>query len=951
MPGALLMCAILPAASRRRKGLFCMKKSSLSGAACVALFAVSAYAQQPRIAAPVNNLERMTLHGHIHPNARADFDQGRAAPSLEMDSMTLTIPPSPAQQTELDQLLKAQQAPGSSSYHQWLRPEEFAERFGASPSDIQAISAWLQSEGFTVSAVARGRNSIAFSGTAGQVESAFQTEVHNYLVNGTVSYANATDPTIPGAFNGVVTGIRGLHNFRMRAHSRALAKPNYTSANGVHQITPGDFAVIYDVAPLYAAGIDGTGQSMAVAGQTVVNLSDIETFRSTYGLPANNPTLMLVPTSRSPGISKDDLPEADLDLELSGAVARNATIFYVYATDVMVGVQYAIDQDLAKVVSVSYGSCEQETANSDIAAFRTWAQQGNAQGITWFAASGDDGAADCADSQNPGYAVDTPGSVPEVTSVGGTQLMEGIGNYWNATNTSNGTSALSYIPEATWNTSVEDDEPSASGGGASIVFGKPSWQTGSGVPNDNARDVPDVSLAASPDHDGFFIYTGGSLQIFGGTSVAAPSFAGITVLLNQYQISKGIQSSPGQGNINPNLYSLAQTNPAAFHDVTTGNNIVTIPCSRRLLNCTPTPVGYYAGAGYDQTTGLGSVDAYNLITGWSGEVSTPTGGSAVITLLANLRTIAPSEVTYLTATVTSADGSTPTGSITFEANGTSLGSAALTGVGAMATATLAVNGGELPLGSATLTALYSGSSNVTASVAMNVTASGSGGGAPAVTALVNPASYKTAVAPGGILTVFGSQLAPAGSSPASAASLPLPVSLNGVAVLINGVAAPLYYASTGLLNVEIPYQTQPGPATLSINNNGSVTTQGLTVSATAPAIFTSTSGAIVPSATASRGQVAFLYITGAGTVSPVVSTGSAPSSSTPLADLPAPTQAATVTVGGAPATIQFIGITPGLAGVMQINFEVPTSIGTGSQQVIVSLGGVSSPAATLTISN
>jgi uncharacterized protein (TIGR03437 family) len=924
-----------------------MKKTALPVAACLAIFASAAFAQQARIAGPVNNLQRLPLRGHTHPNARADFDQGRVSPSLEMDSMSLTLAPSAAQQADLDQLLAAQQNPSSPSYHHWLSPENFADRFGASPSDIQTISAWLQSQGFTVTGVARGRNSIAFNGTAAQVESAFQTEVHSYLVNGEVHFANATDPAIPAAFNGVVAGIRGLHDFRMKARSRPRPTANYTAGDGEHQITPNDFAIIYDVAPLYAAGIDGTGQRMVIAGQTAINLSDIQTFRSTYGLPANNPQLMLVPTSRSPGINKIDLPEADLDLELSGAVARNAAILFVYATDVMVAVQYAIDQDLAPVVSVSYGSCEAETLNSDLASFRSWAQQGNAQGITWFAASGDAGAADCDDSQHPGFSVDTPGSVPEVTSVGGTQLMEGTGQFWSATNSASGASALSYIPEATWNTSVEDATPSASGGGASVVFSKPSWQNGPGVPNDNARDVPDVSLASSPDHDGFFVYTGGSTQIYGGTSVAAPSFAGLTVLLNQYLVAHGIQSSPGQGNLNPALYSLAQSNPGAFHDVTTGNNTVTISCPRRSLNCTATPVGFFAGVGFDQTTGLGSVDAYKMVTGWNGSASNP-GGSAVITLLANLRTIAPSEVTYLTATVTSADGSTPSGSITFEANGSAIGSAALTGVGATATATLSVNGAQLPLGSATLTAQYTGSSNVTASVTMNVTASGSSSGTPSVAALVNPASYKTTVAPGGILTVFGSQLAP---SVGSAASLPLPVSLNGSAALINGVAAPLYYVDSGLMNIQIPYQTATGGATLSINNNGSVVTQSFTVSAAAPAIFTDASGGVVPSQSASRGHVAFLYITGAGAVSPVVSTGAAPASSTPLADLPAPTQTTTVTVGGTQAAIQFIGITPGLAGVVQVNFVVPSSIGTGPQQVVVKVGGGSSQAATLNVAN
>ena len=221
----------------------------------------------------------------------------------------------------------------------------------------------------------------------------------------------------------------------------------------------------------------------------------------------------------------------------------------------MTSVQYAIDQNLAPVVSVSYGSCELETPSSESSAFVQWAQQANAQGITWFAASGDDGAADCDDSQNPGLAVDLPGSVPEVTSVGATEFVEGTGTFWSVTNNANGASALSYIPETTWNDSAEDQEPSASGGGASILFSKPAWQTGPGVPSDNARHVPDIALNGSDDHDPYMVYTSGSLQLYGGTSLPTPSFAGLTALLNQKLGSAGV------GNINPKLYSLAQSEP------------------------------------------------------------------------------------------------------------------------------------------------------------------------------------------------------------------------------------------------------------------------------------------------------------------------------------------------------------------------------------------------------
>jgi uncharacterized protein (TIGR03437 family) len=916
------------------------------------VLAVGAAAQQivqrNRITQPVDNSQRLTLSGHVHPSALPEYDQGRVSPSLQLSYATLTLSPSAAQQAELDQLLADQQNPASANYHRWITPEEYGQRFGASEADLNTISTWLQSQGLKVEAVARGRAWIAFSGSAAQVEAAFQTEIHHYLVNGELHFANAAAPSIPVALSGVLRGVRGLHDFRLKPSNRLRALPEYTTARGVHYIVPDDFATIYDVKPLYAAGINGSGQKLVIAGQTEINMSDIEQFRSMYGLPANNPQPLLVPGSQNPGISSNDLPEADLDLELSGAVARNASIIYVYASDVTQAEQYAIDQNLAPVMSVSYGACEQETLSSDLQTFRSWAQQGNAQGMTWFAASGDSGAADCDDEANPGLAVDTPASIPEVTGLGGTEFVEGSGQYWSSTNSSTQASALSYIPETTWNDSAISESPDAGGGGASVVFGKPSWQTGPGVPGDNARDVPDLSLSASNAHDVYYVYTGGSLQGYGGTSVAAPSFAGIATLLNEYLVSNGAQTGAGLGNLNPSLYALAQTNPGAFHDVTTGNNIVTVPCAHRRTTCTSTPVGYSAGVGYDQATGLGSVDAYKLVTGWNSKVSTAPSPDA-ITLLTNLNTVSPTEVMYLIATVTGAGGATPAGSVTFEDNGTAIGSAALAGSAGTATATLIVTGSQLPAGAGTITAVYSNPSNVTASLTVNVTSSGSSSnGTPVITALANPFSYQPTFAPGGILSVFGSQLAP---SPASAAGVPLPVSIGGVAALVNGEAAPLYYVSPGLINVQIPYEINPGTVTVSINNNGAVVSQSFTVAAAAPAIHVDQNYVLSPTGSAVRGQEIAIYITGAGAVSPAVSTGAAPSSSTALANLPVPTQAVSVTVGGTRATIDAILVPTWSVGVTQINFTVPATITTGAQSVVVTVGGVSSAAGTLNVTN
>ena len=562
----------------------------------------------------------------MHPKAAPENDQGRVDSSLTLTYVTVVLKPSPAQQADLEQLLAEQQDPSSPNYHHWLTPEEYADRFGVSQGDLNQVTAWLQAQHLTVAAVARGRNWVAFRGAARDVEEAFGTELHRYEVNGALHYANASAPSIPAALDPVVLGIHGLNDIRLQPAIRfaktlpaGSSRPNYTSGSGNHYLAPDDIAAIYDMQPLYNAGIDGTGQRLVVVGQTQINLSDLEQYRTYFNLPAHDPQVILVPNTTNPGISNSDLVEADLDLELSAAVARNVSVLYVFSADVTDAVQYAIDQNLAPVLSMSYGACEALTPASDASTLQSWASQANAQGITWLAASGDSGAADCVGESSRasyGLAVDLPAAIPQVTGVGGTEFAEGSGSYWNSTNSASRASALSYIPEAVWNDSALVGSPTAGGGGASVNFPKPSWQAGTGVPSDGARDVPDVALAASADHDGYLIFSGGNEVVVGGTSAGAPSFAGITALVNQYTVSKGYQASPGLGNINPRLYGLAQAMPGVFHDVTAGNNIVNA-CPGKARTCSATQVGFSAGTGYDQATGLGSVDTYNLVTSWN----------------------------------------------------------------------------------------------------------------------------------------------------------------------------------------------------------------------------------------------------------------------------------------------------------------------------------------------
>jgi subtilase family serine protease len=321
-----------------------------------------------------------------------------------------------------------------------------------------------------------------------------------------------------------------------------------------------------------------------------------------------------------------------------------------------------------------------------------------------------------------------PASIPEVTAVGGTEFNEGSGDYWNTTNDANRASARSYIPERAWNDSDIDGEPSATGGGLSTYFAQPTWQNSLGFA-DAARHLPDVSMTASADHVGYLVYTGGTREVFGGTSVPTPVMAGVAALMNHLLVARGVQANPGMGNMNPGFYALAKNSPDVFHDITEGNNIVTVPCPRN--RCTPTPVGYNAGPGYDNVTGLGSFDVFKLAMAWAG---VPSSGTTSISLLSNLRNLSATDMTYLTATVTGANGSTPSGSVTFSAGSTPLGSAALVGSAGTATATLVVRGSQLPVGSATITATYnpSGSASATATVTVSVSSTTTGNGKHAV---------------------------------------------------------------------------------------------------------------------------------------------------------------------------------------------------------------------------
>ena len=349
--------------------------------------------------------------------------------------------------------------------------------------------------------------------------------------------------------------------------------------------------------------------------------------------------------------------------------------------------------------------------------FRSIVQQANAQGITFLAASGDSGAATCDGAFSEpvatnGLGVSFPASIPEVTAVGGTEFNEGSGAYWSSTNTPNGASAMSYIPERAWNDSVATGLIEGGGGGASILYSKPAWQSGPGVPSDNARDVPDLALAASGYHDGYNLCTLGTCRLSGGTSVSTPIFAGILALINQSIANKG--AAAGLGNINATLYRLAQNVSGVFHDITAGDNIV--PCASGTPGCASGSYGYAAGPGYDLATGWGSVDALNLVNAWNSS-----GVPTAISVTADHSSVTLSDAVQLTITVTPASGkATPSGTVYVNQTGVStpltltlaggslLGTAALAANGSTATTVVTVYPGALTTGTDTVTVTYGG---------------------------------------------------------------------------------------------------------------------------------------------------------------------------------------------------------------------------------------------------
>jgi subtilase family serine protease len=675
--------------------------------AALCFFSGASSAQQltPRISAEINNNDRVPIPGSKSPMARAENDAGRVPGGTRLQGVSIVFSRSAAQEADLQALLAVQQDTASPLYHKWLTPEEFGARFGLADSDIAKVQAWLEQRGLTGDSVSLSKTRITFSGTVVQVEAAFSAELHYYNVGSKKYFAPSADLTIPAALSSVVQSVMNLSSFKPHPHVKfrppqLAPRPEFTSGQtGNHFLTPKDVATIYDINPAYNAGYTGTSQAIAVVGQSAVQLSDIEHFQSASGFTVKDPTLILVPGSGTSTVVSGDEAESDLDLEYSGAIGKGATTYFVYTGNgqnynVWDSIQYAVDHNVAPIISDSYGVCETALASSDYSSLNAILAEVATQGQTVLAPAGDNGSTDCYGesgltiAEQEALAVDFPASSQYVTAMGGTEypsadVAGSNTTYWQSSSGSDMvSSAISYIPEQAWNDDSTAGELASGGGGVSALTSRPSWQTGvASIPSGSQRLLPDLSLDASPSNAGYLYCSSDAastqvtgscsngfrdssnnyLTVAGGTSFVSPIFAGMVAILAQKLNSTGL------GVINSTLYTLAansSTYASAFHDITTGSNA----CPSRASYCSSAAASEYpATTGYDEATGLGSVDFYNLLTAWT--VSSSLTPSTTTLSAATTVGGASDVITIAVASASSSVTATPTGTVTVAVDG------------------------------------------------------------------------------------------------------------------------------------------------------------------------------------------------------------------------------------------------------------------------------------------
>ncbi len=942
---------------RRQVSFVCYLLAAFASLWLFTISSAQAESVQPLlITQSIDESRLVTLSGNTRPEAKAKNDRGAVADSLLMEHMLLLLKRSPEQERELDQLIEELHDKSSPHFHQWLKAKELGDRFGLANQDRQTIKNWLQSHGFKVNVEYPNGVMLDFSGTAGQVREAFHTEIHNLDVKGEKHIANMSDPKIPAALAPAVAGVVTLNDFK--PHTMYKPRVQYTGGDNClfgtcYLVVPGDLAEIYNLNPLFSAGITGQGQTIVVLEDTnVYTTADWTSFRSVFGLSGYSQGSFTQihpapPTGSNnctdPGANGDDT-EAILDAEYSSAAAPNAAIVLASCADTSAfGGQIALLNLLNEtssppaIVSMSYGECEEVSGASLNASFNTTFQQAVTEGVSVFVSSGDADADGCDRGRlndTHGISVTGWGETPYNVSVGGTDFGDTYekenSTYWSATNSTTYESALSYVPEIPWNDSCASvllslyegfSEPYGSSGfcsssginedflgpvggsggpsecatgspsipdevsGTCAGYAKPSYQSLLGNPSDGVRDIPDVALFAANgiwDHYYPYCFSGpGGVACTeppdewpgaGGTSFSSPIMAGIQALVNQkvgerqgqpdyvyYSLAGAEYGATGNSACSSTLGN-AVGSSCVFYDVTLGDNdsncTGTVNCylpsgTRGVLSTSDSAYqpAYGTQTGWDFATGIGSVNAYNLVNAWP-----PAGPN--FSLSANPSSVTITQGSNGTSTITVTPVGGFSGSVTLSASGLPSGVTAAFSPNPTTTASTLTLTASATAATGTVTVTITGTSgsltnattisltvqalvqSFTLSASPNTVSIAKGGASGTSTITITPVNgfsgnvtLSTSTLPKGVTASFSPN--PATSSSVLTLTASKTAKAGTVTVTITGTSGSLSATTTIVLTVKAlgSYTLKASPTTLSVAQ-GSSGTSTITVDAT-----------------------------------------------------------------------------------------------------------------------
>ena len=575
-----------------------------------------------------------------------------------------------------------------------LSSAEFMARHAPTAAQAQQVVAYLRQQGFSNIEVAPNNLLVSATGGAGNIRNAFKADLHEYNVNGRRAYANVTDALVPEHLASTVLGVVGLQNVHlMHTHAQrvAAASPDAATPQATAGISIPNFASIYGASSLPSATTGVIG--IITSGKVTQTITDLKSFASSAGYPVPNVTTTVVGTA---GTSTSGTDEWNMDSQ-SSLAAAGGTISQMILYNVKdlsdaslsLGYNKAVTDNKARAINVSLGGCESDEGSVETSQDQIF-QSAVAQGQMFSVSSGDSGAYEC--GATAGKAQSYPAVSPYVMAIGGTTLSTTGGTTWSGETVWSCTSA----------SSCQQSSSGGAGGGPSLTENAPSWQTAAGVLGTSTkRGVPDISFDASPN-SGALVLVNGSQEQIGGTSLAAPLWAGFWTRIQA-----------AHGNTLPfpasTLYSGAASHATWFHDVTSGNQ------------------GYAAATGWDYASGYGSVQIANFSSAFSG------GGGTTTTPTANFSFT----TSGLTATFT--DSSTDVG-------GTISSHSWTFGDGSTSTTTSPTHTYSAA-GTYTVTETVVDSGNVSASKSASVTVATTGGGGGGTTNVVTNGGFETSASP------------------------------------------------------------------------------------------------------------------------------------------------------------------------------------------------------------